>query len=141
MSFVIGDLTEEGLSRGFLETLAGLAAPELTPAEAAQVHRERLRAGLRTFVARSGDYIVGTATLMIEQKFIHRGGRVGHIEDVAVHRDYQSQGIGAALVRHAIEEARHLGCYKVILNCADGLMPFYARLGFRSHHNGMRLDF
>jgi glucosamine-phosphate N-acetyltransferase len=141
MSFAIGDLTAEDLARGFLETLGGLAAPELTPAEAAKVHQERLRAGLRTFVARVGDSTVGTATLLLEQKFIRRAGRVGHIEDVAVHRDYQSQGIGAALVRHAVEEARRLGCYKVILNCADGVMPFYVRLGFRRHDNGMRLDF
>jgi len=141
MDVVIGALTEEDLFRGFLETLTGLAETTLNPAEAAAVLQQRQRAGVRTYVARTGEKTIGTATLMVEHKFIHRGGLVGHVEDVVVHRDYQSHGIGAALVRHAVQEARHLGCYKVILNCADPVMPFYARLGFRRHDNGMRLDF
>jgi glucosamine-phosphate N-acetyltransferase len=141
MSFVIGDLNEGDLSRGFLETLESLAATELTPAQATAVLQARLRTGMRTFVARVGDKTIGTATLLMEHKFIHHGGRAAHLEDVAVHPDYQSQGVGAALVRHVIEEARKLGCYKVILNCADRVMPFYARLGFRRHDNGMRLNF
>jgi glucosamine-phosphate N-acetyltransferase len=141
MALAIGDATKEDLARGLLDVLESLSKVELTPADAARVLQERIRAGVRTFVAREGSRVVGTATLMIEHKFIHGGGRSGHIEDVAVHRDAQGQGIGAALVRHATAEAKKLGCYKVILNCADGVMPFYARLGFRRHDNGMRLDF
>lgn len=141
MIYAIGDLNEKDLSRGFLESLEGLGKAELSLGEAIKVLRGRVHAGVHTFVARAGDRVVGTATLLIEQKFYHHGGRAGHIEDVSVHRDYQGQGIGAALVRHAIEEARRTGCYKVILNCDDRVMPFYARLGFRRHNNGMRLDF
>ena len=140
MTFAIGELSEKDLSRGFLESLEGLGKAELSPAEAAKVFHGRVRAGVRTFVARAGDQVIGTATLLIEQKFYHRGGHAGHIEDVSVHRDHQGQGVGAALVRHAVEEARRLGCYKVILNCDDRVMPFYVRLGFRRHSNGMRLD-
>jgi glucosamine-phosphate N-acetyltransferase len=84
---------------------------------------------------------VGTATLLVEQKFIHHGGKVGHIEDVAVHRDRQLRGIGTRLVKHATEEARKLGCYKVILDCFERLAPFYARLGYRTFNVGMRNDF
>jgi glucosamine-phosphate N-acetyltransferase len=141
MIYAIGDLNEKDLSRGFLESLEDLGKAELSLEEAVNVLRGRARAGVRTFVARAGDRVVGTASLLIEQKFYHQGGRAGHIEDVSVHRDYQGQGIGAALVRHAIEEARRLGCYKTILNCSDNLIPFYARVGFRRHNNGMRLDF
>jgi glucosamine-phosphate N-acetyltransferase len=140
MSFTIGELTEADLSRGFLETLESLTVVELTPEQAVPIFHQRLRTGLRTFVARSGERVVGAVTLVVEQKFIHSGGRIGHLEDVAVHRDYQKQGIGAAVVRHAIEEAQRLGCYKVILNCLDRTIPFYAQMGFRRHENGMRLD-
>jgi glucosamine-phosphate N-acetyltransferase len=112
----------------------------LTPAQAGEVLRSRLRANIRTHVARVGPRVVATASLLLEHKFIHGGGLVGHIEDVAVHRNYQHQGIGTALVRHATEEARRCGCYKAILNCSERLAPFYTRLGYESHDVGLRID-
>lgn len=136
----ITELQPADLWHGFLETLASLSDVDLTPEEALSILESRRRAGVRTFVAREGAAVVGTATLIVEQKFIHCGGPVGHIEDVAVHRDHQRKGIGAALVRHATEEARKLGCYKVILNCFEDRVPFYEGLGFRTHDVGMRVD-
>jgi glucosamine-phosphate N-acetyltransferase len=140
LDLTIGELTGPDLANGFLETLASLAEVNLTPAEAGQVFRTRLRAGVHTYVARLGQRVVGTASLLLEQKFIHGGGWVGHIEDVAVHRDCREQGIGSALVRHATLEARRLGCYKVILNCFEHLVPFYGQLGYRPHDVGLRID-
>src|SRR5262249_49036583 len=119
MEIVIGELRPADLSRGFLETLASLSAVDLTPEDALVIYKGRKRAGVRTYVARLGRQVVGTASLVVEQKYIHRGGLVGHIEDVAVHNDFQKRGIGAALVRHATEEAKKLGCYKVILSCFE----------------------
>jgi glucosamine-phosphate N-acetyltransferase len=140
MDVIIEELTAPDLARGFLESLTSLTAVGLTPVEALPIFRERLRAGIRTYIARQGDRVVGTASLLLEQKFIHQGGRVGHIEDVAVHREFQKQGIGTALVAHITEEARKLGCYKVILNCFEHLAPFYARIGYRKQEVGMRID-
>ena len=136
----ITELQPADLSRGFLETLTSLTDVDLTPQEASAILEARRRTGVRTFVAREGSAVVGTATLIVEQKFIHRGGHVGHIEDVAVHRDHQRKGIGAALIRHATDEARKLGCYKVILSCFEDRVPFYEGLGFRTHDVGMRVD-
>ncbi len=124
----------------FLDSLANLADVQLTPEEAREVFRNRLRTAVRTYIASAQGRIVGTASLLIEQKFIHGGGRSGHIEDVAVHRDFQKQGIGAALVRHATEQAKKIGCYKVVLNGFDQLAPFYEKLGFRRHDTGLRMD-
>jgi glucosamine-phosphate N-acetyltransferase len=140
MEVVIGDLEVNDLTTCFLDTLSSLAEVRLTPAEAAEILSERRRAGIRTYAARAGAEVVGTASLLVERKFIHGGGRVGHIEDVAVRRGFQKQGIGAALVRHATEQARKLGCYKVILSCFEKVAPFYEELGFRRHDLGMRID-
>jgi glucosamine-phosphate N-acetyltransferase len=140
MDVLIEELTAPDLANGFLESLTSLTAVNLTPAEALPVFRERLRAGIRTYIARLDGRIVGTASLLLEQKFIHKGGRVAHIEDVAVHREHQKQGIGTALVKHITEEARKLGCYKVILNCFEHLVPFYSRIGYRKQEVGLRLD-
>jgi glucosamine-phosphate N-acetyltransferase len=128
------------LANGFLEVLATLSPVELSIAEAGEVLRERLRTGIQTFVALVGSQVVGTASLVLEKKFIHRGGHVGHIEDVAVRADYQGHGIGRSLVRRLLAAAHDAGCYKVILNCKEHNIPFYERLGFRRNETEMRYD-
>jgi glucosamine-phosphate N-acetyltransferase len=140
MEPVIREIIGPDLAHGFLETLAALAEVNLSFEEAAEVLRARMRAGTRTYVACIGERVIGTASLVIEQKFIHKAGKIGHIEDVAVHPDARHLRVGSALIRHAVEHARRLGCYKVILSCYDRLVPFYEQLGFRKHDLGMRLD-
>jgi glucosamine-phosphate N-acetyltransferase len=128
------------LSQDFLDTLASLSQVNLTIERAREVFRERLRKGIRTIVALIDNRPIGTASLIIEEKFIHGGGCSGHIEDVAVHKDFQGRGIGAALVHHLVEQAKAAGCYKLILNCREGNVAFYEKLGFRRHDSGMRMD-
>ncbi|HZU35976.1 MAG TPA: GNAT family N-acetyltransferase [Gemmataceae bacterium] len=140
MKIDIREANGTDLDHGLLETLSSLAHVGLTSEKAREIFRARLRTGARTYVAVADGRIIGTVSLLIEQKFIHGGGLVGHIEDVAVHGSHQNQGIASNLVRHAIAEARQQGCYKVVLGCYDSLAPFYERLGFRRHDVGMRLD-
>ena len=126
--------------RGFLETLANLTAVDLTPEEAIHIWRGRNAAGVRTVVAVEDDHVIGTASLILEHKFLHHGGTIGHIEDVAVHASAQGKGVGTGVVNAVVDMARQSGCYKVILSCTDQNVPFYSRLGFRRHDNGMRID-
>ena len=141
MELTIRAMTPADLGNRFLETLASLSEVGLTVREAEEIYRHRLGQGVHTYVGLSHGQIVGTASLLVERKFLHRGGRVGHIEDVAVHRDFRLRGAGTALVGYATEEARKLGCYKVILDCFEHLVPFYTRLGYRPHNLGLRVDF
>jgi glucosamine-phosphate N-acetyltransferase len=136
----ICELFGPDLANGFLETLESLSQVRLTPAGAAEVLRTRLRMGVKTYVAKIDGKVVGTCALLLEQKFIHSGGWVGHIEDVVVHKECQKKGIGSALVEHAVGEAKKRGCYKVILDCFEHLVPFYDRFGFRVFNIGMRCD-
>jgi glucosamine-phosphate N-acetyltransferase len=140
MDVLIRELYGRDFHNDFLETLAHLAEINLSVEEAKAIFRTRLGNGIRTYVALEYDRVIGTISLLVEQKFIHGGGHVGHIEDVAVHPAYVGRGIGSALVRHVIEQARQWGCYKLILNCFDDRVVFYERLGFRRYDVGMRLD-
>ena len=128
------------LRRGFLIALGALKPADLTDAQAITIFRRRLRSRVKTYVALMDDRVTGTASLFIEPKFIHNGGIVGHIEDVAVHVDYQLHGIGAALVMHLLDVCRQAGCYKVILDCEDDVAPFYEKLGFHRWEQAMRVD-
>ena len=132
-------LREADLGNGFLETLDALRpASDLAPERALEVF-ERLERNPDCVVAIAevDGRIAGAATLLIEHKFINQGGMAGHIEDVAVAAGQQGRGIGSALIRYLLARAETAGCYKTTLDCADGVMPFYQRLGFRRHTNGM----
>jgi glucosamine-phosphate N-acetyltransferase len=92
------------------------------------------------YVAVENSKIIGSASILIEQKFIHEGGKVGHIEDVVVRKEFQGRGIGQKIVKSLLEYAEKQGCYKTILDCADDLVQFYEKIGFKRHSNSMRFD-
>lgn len=128
------------LNRGFLDAVNALRPTELTMQQAVDVYRDRLKSRIRTYVAVIDDRIAGTAAVFIEPKFIHSAGVVGHIEDVAVNPVYQKHGVGRALVKHLLNVCREFKCYKVILDCAEGVIPFYEKLGFTRWERAMRID-
>lgn len=140
MPILIRPLEHDDFDNGFLETLGHLAAIDLSTADAIAIWRQRTAAGIHTVVAEIDGRVAGTASLIVEKKYIHAGGLVGHIEDVAVHRDHWRKGIGTQLVDRLTSLAEELKCYKVILNCVDPLTPFYEKLGFRRHDSGLRCD-
>ena len=57
--------------------------------------------------------VCGTAALLIEDKFIHGNGKVGHIEDVVTLEEYRGKGLGKALVQALSAISQSQGCYKV----------------------------
>ena len=132
-------LREADLGNGFLEALDALRpASDLEPERALEVFRRLQRnPDCVVAVAEVGGRVAGAATLLIEHKFINRGGIAGHIEDVAVVAGQQGRGIGSALIRYLLARAEAAGCYKTTLDCADDVIPFYRRLGFRHRSNGM----
>lgn len=125
---------------GFFETLSALRPTQMDGERAREVFRERMRDKLRTYVAVRKGRVVGTATLLLETKFIHNGGVVGHIEDVAVNPSEQGKGSGQALVKHLIDVSREAKAYKVILDCVPELVPFYEKVGFKAWCGAMRID-
>ena len=92
------------------------------------------------YVAYINDKIVGTVTLLIEDKIIHDGSKVGHIEDVVVHSDYRRLNIGKLLINHCVNIAKEKGCYKVILDCDEDNILFYEKCGFKTKGVCMRFD-
>ena len=138
----IREIEEDDLERGFLETLDFLRnATSLDKTKAKEILKKiKQNSNHIIHVAIDGKKIVGTTTLFIEQKFIHDGGLVGHIEDVVVRKDYEGKGIGIKLVTSLLEYAKEKNCYKTILDCKDDVKQFYERIGFKRESNGMRYD-
>ena len=86
------------------------------------------------------DNIVGSMTLLIEMKFTHGCGRVGHIEDVVVDKACRGKGFGKLLIDTGVEIARAQQCYKVILDASEANAPFYEKCGFKRKELQMRCD-
>jgi len=138
----IREIEEGDLEKGFLETLDFLRnASDLDKKKANEILKKiKQNSNHMIYVAIDNKKIVGSTTLLIEQKFIHDGGLVGHIEDVVVRKDYEGKGIGIKLVTSLLEHAKEKNCYKTILDCKDDVKQFYERVGFKHESNGMRYD-
>ena len=72
--------------------------------------------------------VVGYASIFIERKI--RGGKIGHIEDVAVHPDFRRKGIGKLLINALYQISQKEKCYKVSLDCKEHNLSFYQECNF-----------
>ena len=139
---IIREIEEDDLKNGFLESLDFLRKASNIDKNKAKEILKKIKQNPNhvIHVAVDDNKIIGSTTLFIEQKFIHDGGLVGHIEDVVVRKDYEGKGVGIKLVTSMLECAKEKNCYKTILDCKDSLKPFYEKMGFKQATNQMRYD-
>ena len=139
---IIREIEENDLENGFLESLDFLRKASDIDKNKAKEILEKIKQNTNHIihVAVDDNKIIGSTTLLIEQKFIHDGGLVGHIEDVVVRKDYEGKGIGIKLIMSMLERAKEKNCYKTILDCKDDVKQFYERIGFKRESDGMRYD-
>jgi GNAT superfamily N-acetyltransferase len=93
-------------------------------------------------VADAGGTVVGTLQLSFLPGLARRGALRAQIEAVRVADGARGGGLGAAMIRWAIEEAGRRGCALVQLTSdksRTGAHRFYQRLGFVASHEGMKL--
>ena len=145
INFIVREIEEGDLQRGFFQTISNLTdVGEISsePQRAKKIFQEIKSNPLyNIFVAIKDDKeVVGLITLLVEQKFIHNGRKVGHIEDVVTRAGYEGVGIGSALVQASLKRAKENDCYKVILDCSENNTSFYEKIGFRNSSIGMRYD-
>jgi len=139
---IIRKIQSDDLRNGFLSTLDSLRKTSDMNMEDAKKIFEKINSNPDHIIAVAiiDGKIVGSTTLLIETKFIHNGGKVGHIEDVVVDKDHQRKGIGEKIIKYLLKYAKDMGCYKTILDCADEVKPFYEKLGFKHNANALRFD-
>ena len=139
---IVRELKKDDLWNGFLTSLDSLREASNIEKDKAEKIFKKIDANEDHIiaVAELDGKIIGSTTLLIESKFIHKGGMVGHIEDVVVNNNYQGKGIGEKIVRFLLEYAKKRGCYKTILDCSDDVKPFYQKMGFKHNANALRFD-
>ncbi len=83
--------------------------------------------------------IIATITSLIELKFIRNLGVISHIEDFVIDKECRGKGLGSKLINICIKYAKSIGCYKVLLDCDEKIMPFYEKIGFERKSQGMAI--
>ncbi|KAK9867712.1 hypothetical protein WJX84_008139 [Apatococcus fuscideae] len=130
---ILRRLEIQDADRGFMTLLGQLtSAPDVSRGEFEEQYNAREQQACHTLViedTKSGQ-IVGTASLLIERKFIRGCSKAGHIEDVVVDASYRGQQLGRRLIEALVAMARTIGCYKVILDCAKDNADFYTKCSF-----------
>jgi ribosomal protein S18 acetylase RimI-like enzyme len=94
-----------------------------------------------TYVAESGGRVVGMVTLCVLRTLT---GPKAYLDHLVVAPDQRRQGIGRALVRHAIEQAEAAGASRIDLTAGaekEAGRALYESFGFRQRDTGsFRLD-
>ena len=94
------------------------------------------------YVAEVDGRVVGAFQLTFILHVAHRGRLVAQFENVVVDPPQRGRGVGAAMMRWAIERATERRCFRVQLTSSKKRTRahrFYERLGFVASHEGMKL--
>ena len=125
----------------------GASSGSVMPLADAQATFRRMSAhpGYALYVAERADALVGTFVLVVIENLTHQGAPSAVVENVVVDERRRGQGIGTAMMRFAMDEARRQRCYKLTLSSnlkRERAHAFYDALGFERHGHSfvVRLD-
>lgn len=135
--YTIRPLRRSDYQRGYLDVLRVLTTVGDITEEQWNSRYEWIRARSDEYyllvVCDGEDRIVGTGSLIVERKFIHSLGMVGHIEDIAVEKGQQGKKLGLRIIQALDFVAEKVGCYKVCLSS-------FCFLGSRGWGMGIEAD-
>ena len=145
MDYVIEELTADDYELGYLDVLEQLTTVESESISYTEFknHFNNQSDNVKSFVMkdRKNNKITGCGTIVIEKKYIHKLGSVGHIEDIVIDKEYRKYGLGKDLISYLVEYGKKNGCYKILLTCSEKNIGFYEKCGFKVKDVSMSLYF
>jgi GNAT superfamily N-acetyltransferase len=109
----------------------------LTTKEAGEIFKTiKSYPNYKIYVAEIEKTIVGTIAVLIMHNIGHLGKQSAIFESFAVLPEWQSQGIGKAIIKYVMEICKKAGCYKITLSAdvkRTEAHNFYETLGFTQH--------
>jgi len=79
-------------------------------------------------VAVNGNVVLGFGSIFRYERI--RGGASAVIEDLVVSREFRRKGVGTEIVKHLVQWAEDMGCFKVTLQANSDSQHLYKSLGF-----------
>lgn len=107
-----------------------------------KLNKERITARGIRFSIEEGGVEISRARLYIMNNDLHEES-FGFVEDVFVKEGSRSYGYGSKLIQEMVEEAKRLGCYKIIATSRKSrknVHRFYKKNGFEKYGHEFRLN-
>ncbi len=136
---IVAMLDDDGLGRGRERPLSSGVDPVYVRA----LQEVQEQAGNHIMIVERDGEPVGTYQIAVIAGLSRYGTRRAQIEAVRVKSGKRGGGIGEAMLRHAIAQARQEGCQLVQLSSdrrRGRAHLFYERLGFVATHIGFKLE-
>jgi glucosamine-phosphate N-acetyltransferase len=128
--FIFRKLEESDYHKNYLQLLSQLTqVGNINPVDFSKI-LGKIQSQIWVFEDCHTNKIVASASILLEQKIIHGGGIVAHLEDVVVDQSYRGNQLGQKLITNVVEKARESGAYKIIADCKPELISFYSKNGF-----------
>jgi glucosamine-phosphate N-acetyltransferase len=139
--FIFRKLEESDYHKNYLQLLSQLTqVGQISSDEFANI-LAKIQSQIWVFEDTHVNKIVASASIFLEQKFIHGGGIVAHLEDVVVDQSYRGAQLGKKLIANIVEKARDSGAYKIIADCNPELVSFYSKNGFEKRGEQIAIYF
>ena len=139
--FIFRKLEESDYHKNYLQLLSQLTqVGHISPEEFTNI-LAKIQSQIWVFEDTSANKIVASASILLEQKIIHGGGIVAHLEDVVVDEAYRGAQLGKKLIANIVEKARESGAYKIIADCKTELLSFYSKNGFEKRGEQIAIYF
>ena len=134
---------EDGINyfNSYMDTLHTFISEwELTPSSMKENLEIMLNQDIHVIIAidEEKDEVVGTCTVIVEQKLLRWGAKAAHIEELITRKERQGKWIGKTLVNLALDLAKQHWCYKMIADTRDELVPRFEKFGFDSPERMIR---
>jgi glucosamine-phosphate N-acetyltransferase len=141
-NFIVRKFNKNDICNGFIDTLSTFRGQiNLSEEDVLDLMEKREISQIDTYVGLIGHRVIATASILYEQKIIHDGKVVAHIEDVCVHEDYRGNGYGMDMIKQLVKEAGNKDkCYKIILDTKEDEINFYKKAGFDKESIVMRIN-
>ena len=139
--FIFRKLEESDYHKNYLQLLSQLTqVGNITPVDFSKI-LGKIQSQIWVFEDSQANKIVASASILLEQKIIHCGGIVAHLEDVVVDEEYRGNQLGQKLIANIVEKARESGAYKIIADCKPELLSFYSKNGFEKRGEQIAIYF
>jgi len=139
--FIFRKLEESDYHKNYLQLLSQLTqVGHISPEEFSNI-LAKIQSQIWVYEDSHANKIVASASIFLEQKFIHGGGIVAHLEDVIVDEAYRGNQLGHKLIANIVEIAKNSGAYKIIADCKTELLSFYSKNGFEKRGKQIAIYF
>ena len=139
--FIFRKLEESDYHKNYLQLLSQLTQVGHISQEEFSNILAKIQSQIWVFEDTAAKKIVASASILLEQKFIHGGGIVAHLEDVIVDQSYRGAQLGQKLIANIVEIAKNSGAYKIIADCKTELLSFYSKNGFEKRGEQIAIYF